>query len=73
MKITNNMGAKLECDIKVVEVLEKIYTTNEYKMVKGDYDDAEDYIITHWLALWEMFWGKLTPMKNLNILEEITN
>ncbi len=71
MKITNNMWREVECNDKVVEVLSLIYSTSEYIMIKGDYEEAEDYIVENGLALWEIFFGKLTPMNNLSVLETI--
>lgn len=71
MKITNNVKAKIECDEKMLEILWIIYTNDIYVMQKWEYNNAEEAIITKGLALWNIFWGTMTRVPRLQVLEEM--
>ena len=70
-KVTNNMWKQIECDDKMVQILTIIYTNDLYIMQAGDYKEAETKIAERGLALWEIFWGKMTPLEWLTVLADL--
>lgn len=61
MRITNNQGIEMDLSDKAIEILSIVYTLWDYKLQKGEYDEAEDFLIKNWYVLWEMFGWILKP------------
>ena len=71
IKVTNNTWRQVELTDKMLKIISIVYSNDLYVMQGGEYKDAETEVAQQWLALWDIFSGKLTPIKWLQILPEL--